>query len=118
MTDAPQIPAEQTGPRFETITLSTPIVRGETRIEKIDLRKPRAGELRGGITLQDIITTDATALLKLIPRISNPPLTQAEADALEADDFAEIGGAIRGFFMTSGEKQVIEAMMAEHQPKT
>ena len=37
---------------------------------------------------------------------------------LDADDFTEIAGTIRGFFMTKGEVMVMEAMMAEHQPKT
>ncbi|PKP92247.1 MAG: phage tail assembly protein [Alphaproteobacteria bacterium HGW-Alphaproteobacteria-16] len=101
--------------RFATVTLATPIQRGETKIAELTLRKPRAGELRG-LALQDVIQTDVSAMLKLIPRVSTPPLTQDEADNLEADDLTEIAGAIRGFFMTGAEKQLLEAMMAEHQP--
>lgn len=103
--------------RFTAITLSEPVKRGATAIAELTLRKPRAGELRG-LTLQDVISTDITALLKLIPRISDPPLTQDEADSLEPEDLSEIGGAIRGFFMTTAERQVIEQMIAEHRPTT
>lgn len=109
-------PADAT-PRFETVHLSAPIVRGETEIASLTLRKPRAGELRG-LSLQDIMTTEITALLTLIPRITEPPLTAEETDHLESQDLSEIGGAIRGFFMTRGEKQVIEAVIAEHRPRT
>lgn len=112
--------ADATAPqnRFSTVTLNTPIVRGEISISTVNVRKPKAGELRGGITLQDILTTDATAMLKLIPRVTDPPLRPDEADNLEVDDFAELCGTIRGFFMTTAEKDAIQAMMAEHRPRT
>ena len=115
MSDAP--PAEPKN-RFETVTLSEQIVRGESRIETLSIRKPKSGELRGGISLQDIIGTDISALLKIIPRVSEPPLTAEEADNLEPEDLAEIGGIMRGFFMTQAERQAIEMMMAEHRPRT
>ena len=117
MTDTPPPPAEANTPKRETVTLSDPIVRGDTKIEKIALRKPRAGETRG-LSLQDILTTDITALLTLIPRISEPPLTADEADRLDPADLAEIGGTIRGFFMTAGEKKALEMMIAEQQPRS
>lgn len=103
--------------RFETVTLSEPVVRGETTIDSLNIRKPKAGELRG-LTLQDVLTTDITAILKLIPRVSDPPITADEADMLEPEDLAEIGGTIRGFFMTTIERQAVAMMIAEHQPKT
>ncbi|MDT8758250.1 phage tail assembly protein [Sphingomonas psychrotolerans] len=103
--------------RFETVTLATPVKRGETTIADLMLRKPTAGELRG-LNLSEIVSSDVTAILTLIPRISSPPLTQPEADALEADDLTEIGGVIRGFFMTRVERETLEAMLAEHRPKS
>lgn len=103
--------------RFETVTLETPIVRGEMTIAEIALRKPKAGELRG-TNLAAIIGTEAAAVLQVIPRISNPPLTAEEAENLEADDFATIAGTIRGFFMTKAERQAVDAMIAEHTLKT
>ena len=100
-----------------TVTLAQPIRRGETTIEEIDLRKPKAGELRG-LSLQDVIGSDITALLQLLPRISQPPLTSDECDDLDPSDLSEIGGTIRGFFMTQAERKMMNALIAEHQPKT
>ncbi len=109
--------ADETTTRFQTVTLSTPIIRGEQSIDKINIRKPKAGELRN-LDLQDIIQTDVTAMLKLIPRVTDPPLNDFEADNLEADDFSQIAGTIRGFFTTPMERQAMEAFLAEHRPKT
>ena len=96
------------------VTLEEPIERGETKIEKLTLRKPGAGQLRG-LSLQDIITTDISAMLTLIPRISEPPLTQDEADSLDPADLAQIGGGIRGFFMSKAEHQAVQKMIEEQQ---
>jgi len=107
---APEAPKS----RLVSIKLENPIVRGTTTITDLALRKPRAGELRG-LTLQDIIGSDVVATLKLIPRITNPPLTQEEAEELETEDFAEIGGAIRGFFMTESQRKLIDGLIADQQ---
>jgi len=118
MAEEAPTPAPSTSPGTrQSVTLTEPIVRGDTSIERITLRKPRAGELRG-LSLQDVITSDISTLLTLIPRISDPPLTAPEADGLDPADLAEIGGTIRGFFMTSAERQVLEAMIAEQRPRT
>ena len=125
MTDTETQPDNVTAPaassaqanRFETITLVEPIIRGETKIETLILRKPKAGELRG-LSLSDVIGMDIGALLKLVPRISDPVLTEDECLQLDPADLTEIGGTVRGFFMTRGERQMMEAMIAEQQPKT
>lgn len=116
MADNPD-PAADTGNKFETVTLVEPIRRGDQVIDRITLRKPRAGQMRG-LTLQDLISSDVGAILKVIPRISDPVLTPHECDDLDPADLTEIGGAIRGFFMTAGERKMLEAMIAEQQPKT
>ncbi|WP_313800977.1 phage tail assembly protein [Sphingobium sp.] len=118
MTDQAEI-AAATEPknRFAKITLSQPIKRGETEIVELTLRKPKASELRG-LTLQDILTTDIGAIITIIPRISDPILLKDEAEDLEADDLAEIGGAIRSFFMTAAETKAVEMYIADQLPKT
>jgi len=100
-----------------TISLAEPIRRGEQVITAIDLTKPKGRALRG-LALQDLMRTDIVALLTLIPRISNPPLTAPEVDNLGADDLAEIGGVVRGFFMSSSERKMMTAMIEEFAPKT
>lgn len=113
----PSAPAAETRPLFENVTLSVPLQRGGTSISALSIRRPKSGELRG-LSLQDIMTTDIVAMLTLIPRVSEPPLTADEANALDPADLSEIAGTIRGFFMTKGEKAVMEAMAAQYQPKT
>lgn len=102
---------------FETVDLVEPITRGDITIDKLTLRKPKAGELRG-LTLSDVIGLEISAILKLVPRISEPALTDGECQNLDPADLTEIGGTIRGFFMTRGERQMLDAMIAEQQPKT
>lgn len=118
MSDQPEIEAATSnGNRFTSVTLSTPIIRGDIKIDTLTLRKPRGGELRG-LSLQDLLQSDVGAILTVIPRISDPALIPDEANNLEADDLAEIGGAIRGFFMTAAEKKAVEAYVAGLMPTT
>ena len=116
MTDTATAQTAQTA-KFESIDLVAPITRGDTTIAKLQLRKPKAGELRG-LTLSAIMETDISTTLKLLPRISEPALTDEECGNLDPADLAEAGGTIRGFFMTKGEKALMEALMAEQQSKT
>lgn len=87
----------------EEITLDTPIQRGEKAIEKISLRKPTAGELRG-LALTDVLQMQVDALVKLTPRISNPALTEPEMRNLDPADLVQIGGAVAGFLLTKRAK--------------
>lgn len=106
-----------TASSFETVDLAEPIKRGELTISQLQLRKPKAGELRG-LALSDVIGLDISTLLKLLPRITEPALTDDECAGLDPADLTECGGAIRGFFMTASERRMIEALIAEQQPKT
>ncbi|VVT07299.1 phage tail assembly protein [Erythrobacter sp. EC-HK427] len=119
MTDkSPAPPASDTKAKnFITAKLIEPITRGEITIDQLTIRKPKAGELRG-LVLSDVIGLDITALLKLIPRVTEPALTPDECQDLDPADLTEIGGGIRSFFMTRGERELMDRMIAEHQPKT
>jgi len=116
MSTQTETPATSTGnARFsDPITLAEPIVRGENKITSLILRKPKAGELRG-LTLQDLLTSDVAAIITLVPRISDPILTNAEAAQLDPADLAEIGGVIRGFFLTAAERALIAQMTGQQQ---
>lgn len=81
-----------------SINLVTPIVRGETRIESITLRKPASGELRG-LSLSDLLRLDVDALITVIPRISIPTLNEAECRELDVEDLTSIGTEVVGFFV-------------------
>lgn len=87
----------------EEITLDSPIQRGEKTIEKIFLRKPSSGELRG-LALSDVLQLQVDALVKLTPRLSSPALTEPEMRNLDPADLVQIGGAIAGFLLTKRAK--------------
>lgn len=82
----------------KTITLDTPIKRGDNDIAEISLRKPSAGELRG-VTLTDLLQMDVAALTKVVPRISEPPLTEIEIARMDPADLVQIGGVVAGFLL-------------------
>lgn len=91
----------------ETVRLSSPIIRGETQIDTLTLRKPKAGQLRG-LSIQELMTARVSSALDLLPRITMPPITQEEADDLEPEDVGACAGAIIGFFLTAEDQSRIE----------
>jgi len=107
MTDPTEVPPS--APRTVTITLQEPLQREAGPIAAITLRKPRAGELRG-LKLGELINSDVGAVITLLPRISDPFITPEEAANLDAEDIAEIAGAIVGFFLTPAQKAMIQQM--------
>lgn len=104
--------------QFATVTLSEPIRRGELVIEKITLRKPKAGELRGGLSMVDIFQCEIDTMLKIIPRISDPVLIADEVDNLDPDDLASMINEIRGFFMSADQKAALERYIEAQGLKT
>lgn len=77
--------------------------RGDEQIKSIRLRKPKGGDLRG-LSLKDLMQADVDAIITILPRISDPIMTTADAADLEAQDIAEAGGTITSFFYTSEQK--------------
>ena len=67
------------------VTLDTPIVRGEQMIEALQIRKPKSGELRG-LSLVDLGQLKTDALIKILPRVTIPNITEIEAANLEISD--------------------------------
>lgn len=100
MSNANTTPNTITHSIAQSIILATPIVRGDTQIEAISLRKPASGELRG-MALSDLLRLDVDALITLIPRISMPTLTEAECRELDVADLTEIGTEVVCFFMSA-----------------
>lgn len=98
--------AANAAPRTATITLDTPLQRGEQTIETLTLRKPVAGELRG-IALADLLRLDIGALQAVLPRITSPTLTPHDVGQLELPDLAAVGSEIVGFFMTRKEREAL-----------
>ncbi|SEA50356.1 phage tail assembly protein [Variovorax sp. YR216] len=81
-----------------TVTLDTPIQRGETSITVVTLRRPKAGELRG-VALTDLLQLDVTALQTVLPRISNPMLLKQDVAELDPADLVQLGTKVAGFLL-------------------
>lgn len=92
-----------------TVTLQDPIEREGGPVSKLTLRKPRAGELRG-MKLSELVTADIGAVIDLLPRISDPFITQQEAAGLSSEDIAEIAGTIVGFFLNQAQRAAVQQM--------
>lgn len=85
------------------VVLDQPIVRGATIIAQIALRKPNAGALRG-ITLSDLLQMDVNAIVRVIPRISTPTLTEAEVRAMDPADLVDAGSVVASFLLKKSMK--------------
>jgi hypothetical protein len=85
-------------PTEDSVTLEQPILRGETAIEQLTLRKPSAGELRGA-SLADLLQMDVNAVIKVLPRITTPTLTEAELRGLAACDLVSLATAVVNFLL-------------------
>ncbi|MDP2431785.1 MAG: phage tail assembly protein [Pseudomonadota bacterium] len=80
------------------IALKTPIKRGETAIDAVELRKPTAGELRG-VSLVELLQMDVGAISKVLPRITMPALIPEEIAGMDPADLLAMGATISGFLL-------------------
>jgi hypothetical protein len=91
-------PATAPGIPTETVELDTPLQRGKQTIDAITVRKPLAGALRG-VTLMDVMQMDVQALTKVLPRITDPALTEAEIRNMDPADLVQLGTVVSGFLL-------------------
>lgn len=105
MKDAEQNLPDQTHQNYITVQLDEPIRRGDTVIEAIQLRKPKAGELRG-VSLVDVANLDVMALQKVLPRITTPTLTTAEVNQLDLADLMQLGAEVAYFLATKANRSL------------
>ncbi|CAE6784549.1 hypothetical protein R69658_04232 [Paraburkholderia aspalathi] len=87
---------EQANPH--AVTLDTPIVRGEQTIAEITLRKPNSGELRG-TSLNALVNLDVDALVKVLPRIATPAITEFDVRELDPSDLVQLGVTFADFLL-------------------
>lgn len=79
-----------------TVTLETPVMRGEQTISTVEVLKPNSGALRG-TRLADLAGSDVDALITVLPRITHPALTKAECLNLDPADLIVLAGKVIGF---------------------
>ena len=87
-----------------TITLDSPIKRGEQTIDVITVRKPGSGELRG-VSLMDLMRMDVTALHTVLPRITHPTLTTADVSKLDPADLVKLASEVTSFLLPKEAKE-------------
>lgn len=89
------------------ITLDTPLKRGDQTIDKILLRKPQSGELRG-LKLTDVMQMDVSAMTVLLPRITSPTLTPQDVAALDPADLLSLSSEVSGFFLSKADRASLQ----------
>lgn len=87
----------------DPVILDEPIERGEGEkkqtIKEVKLRRPKSGELRG-LRLVEVANADVSSLITVIPRISEPPLTEKELNDMDPADFSSLAVEVAGFLET------------------
>ncbi|MDB6374521.1 phage tail assembly protein [Photorhabdus bodei] len=95
----------------KTITLSEPLERhnGEKITEVIitDTMK-QVGALRG-LKLYDVMTSDVNSLITLLPRVTQPRLTEAEINSMGIQDFTQLASGVADFLAPSSEVDTTQA---------
>lgn len=95
---------ETKNPNEEVVPLDTAIQRGETTINEITLRKPNSGALRG-VTLLDLAQMDVLALRKVLPRISEPTLTDHEIGQMDPADLTACAVVVASFLVQKSARE-------------
>ena len=93
----------------QNVTLEAPIQRGEKQLTEIEVIKPNAGALRGA-SLRGLLDFQADDIITVLPRVTVPALTPAEAQRLDPADLVQFGGIIAGFLLP---KRILEQAEAE-----
>lgn len=114
MTTTQTPPADQA--KTATVTLNTPIRRGDTAIAEIVLIKPKGGALRG-LNVKEVFNAEYNALRTLVPRIASPQVLESDLDEMDAEDILSIASEVMGFFMTPDQLAAIRAHVGIAPPE-
>ncbi|AJR00070.1 phage tail assembly protein [Hafnia alvei] len=82
------------------VTLENPIKRGNLLIEQVTVTKPNAGTLRG-VSLAAVANSDVDALIKVLPRMTYPPLLESDIVKMELPDMVTLASKVIGFLSPS-----------------
>jgi len=82
----------------QILKLTTPITRGEKQITEITLHKPNVGAMRG-VSMRGLLDMNVDALIAVLPRITDPKLTELEVNNLDLPDLLQAGIAVASFFI-------------------
>ncbi|MFC4923853.1 phage tail assembly protein [Delftia deserti] len=96
------------------VTLETPIPRGSGVIDVVTLRKPLAGALRG-INLAELLQLRAEAVMKLLPRITTPTLTQQDVEQMDPVDLVACASEVVNFLVPAKQLEKAKDEQAKAQ---
>jgi hypothetical protein len=83
---------------MKTINLEHPLKRGEIEIRTVQFLQPRGSGWLRGIKLFDLMQMDVAALMVVLPRITDPALTEQEINAqIHPADLVQIGAEVASF---------------------
>lgn len=88
------------------INLDTPIKRGKEELKEVSVRKPNSGELRG-VSLTELMQMEVTALHRILPRITQPVLTEQEVSGMDPADLFQLGTAVTSFLLPRAMKLTV-----------
>lgn len=92
------------------IALVKPVIRKNSEIKEVTVTEAmqQTGSLRG-LKLYDVMTSDVDSLIKLLPRVTSPALTESEVSLLDVRDFAELSKEVADFLAPSYVTSTTEA---------
>jgi hypothetical protein len=82
---------------MKTVTFKTPIPYGDGKLAELNLRQPKAGDLRG-LKLLGLHNMEWDTVATLVPRIATQPVTAGQLAELEAPDVMAVMETVLGFF--------------------
>lgn len=94
------------------IELEVPVQRGSQTITHVQLRRPKAGELRG-LSVSALMQLDVSAVMKLLPRITQPTLLEHEINNLDPVDLVNLSQEVVDFLVSSKTLGAARAKQAE-----
>lgn len=81
-----------------SVVLDSPIIRGNTTITEVTVRKPQSSALRG-IRLQALIEMDVDSIMTVLPRVTTPALSKTEIMLMEPADLIQLGMELVTFLL-------------------
>ena len=92
------------------VVLITPIIRKSGDVKEVSVTETmkHAGSLRG-LKLYDVMMSDVDSLIKLLPRVTSPALTEAEVSMMDVRAFGSLAKEVADFLAPSSETNTTEA---------
>ena len=94
------------GRPYQLVPLEVPIKRAGMNITELKVLKPLGGDLRG-LSLHKLAEMDAISIQVLLPRITQPPIIQNEANDMDLVDLANCGGVVWDFLQPSAVRKAL-----------